>query len=263
METDSFFYQLLKQLPETLFQLLGPPGEQARAYRFDSVEVKKSYRIDGLLLPNVRTLPLFFVEVQFQYLASFYANLFAKVFGYLDENDPAQEWVAVAIFANRGLEPKERRPYQPLLESPLVKRIFLDEYEPPIDGSLGLSILQLVSASVEETKPLVARLMRRAESEIPHSDQGLKVVELVEELLVRRFTQLDREEIRKMFQLHDLRESKVWQEAHQDGIKEGKTIAHAEVARNLIDSGMPVKEVAKVLKISAAQVRRLAKNAKG
>jgi len=47
METDLFFYQLLKQLPETLFQLLGLPAEKARAYRFDSVEVKKSFRIDG------------------------------------------------------------------------------------------------------------------------------------------------------------------------------------------------------------------------
>ena len=70
-----------------------------------------------------------------------------------------------------------------------------------------------------------------------------------------------------MFQLHDIRESKVWQEAHEEGVKEGRAqervLVHAEMARHLMDSGMPVKEVAKVLKISAAQVRRLAKNAKG
>ena len=38
METDSFFCQLLKQLPQTLFELLGLPAKQARGYRFDSVE---------------------------------------------------------------------------------------------------------------------------------------------------------------------------------------------------------------------------------
>jgi Protein of unknown function (DUF2887) len=97
METDSFFYQLLKQLPETLFELLGLPPERARSYRFDSVELKKALRIDGLFLPNRRSLPLYFVEVQFQPVAKFYANLFAKVFSYLDENDPGQDWKAVAI----------------------------------------------------------------------------------------------------------------------------------------------------------------------
>ena len=66
METDSFFCQLFKQMPQTLFELLGLPAERARAYRFDSVEVKKSFRIDGLFLPRKASLPLYFVEVQFR-----------------------------------------------------------------------------------------------------------------------------------------------------------------------------------------------------
>jgi predicted transposase YdaD len=48
METDSFFYQLLKQLPETLFELLGQPLTELAEYRFDAPEIKKkSYRLDG------------------------------------------------------------------------------------------------------------------------------------------------------------------------------------------------------------------------
>src|SRR6266852_8730457 len=117
METDTFFCQLFKQLPETLFQLIGLPGEQARAYRFDSVEVKKSFRIDGLFLPNCADLPLYFLEVQFQRSAKFYANLFAKVYSFLEENDPGQDWKAVAIFASRQLEPKRLGPYEELLSS--------------------------------------------------------------------------------------------------------------------------------------------------
>ena len=84
METDVFFCQLLKQLPETLFELLGLPAERARVYRFDSVELKKSFRIDGLFRPQEAGLPLYFVEVQFQRSAKFYANLFAKAFCYLE-----------------------------------------------------------------------------------------------------------------------------------------------------------------------------------
>src|ERR1700676_5296694 len=104
METDAFFCQLFKQLPETLFELIDQPAARAKSYRFDSVELKKAFRIDGLFVPNRATLPLYFVEVQFQRSPKFYANLFAKVFCYLEENDPRQEWVAVAIFPSRKEE---------------------------------------------------------------------------------------------------------------------------------------------------------------
>jgi predicted transposase YdaD len=80
METDSFFFQLLKQLPETLFALLGEPLTRVADYRFDALEVKKSYRLDGLFVPARVDLPVYFVEVQFRRVRRFYANLFAKVF---------------------------------------------------------------------------------------------------------------------------------------------------------------------------------------
>jgi len=100
METDSFFWQLFKQLPETLFALLGLPVEGAAAYRFDSVEIKKSYRLDGLFVPEKAHLPVYFVEVQFQRALRFYANLFAKVFSYLEANDPNQDWRRRAYIAS-------------------------------------------------------------------------------------------------------------------------------------------------------------------
>jgi predicted transposase/invertase (TIGR01784 family) len=199
METDSFFYRLLKQLPQTLFELLGLPGERARAYRFDSVEVKKSFRIDGLFLPKERGLPVYFVEVQFHESAKFYANLFAKVFCFLEENDPGQDWSAVAIFESRRMEPKRLEPYGELLRSQRVTRIYLDEYPMPSDPPLGLGILRLVTAPENEVKAIVGRLRHKAEHGIPDSELARKVIELMEELLLRRFTELDREEVRKMF----------------------------------------------------------------
>ena len=58
MESDSFFCQLFKQLPQTLFEALDLPAVLAKSYRFDSVEVKKSFRIDGLFVPDRLTLPI-------------------------------------------------------------------------------------------------------------------------------------------------------------------------------------------------------------
>ena len=187
METDSFFCQLLKQLPETLFELLGLPPERASAYRFDSVELKKSLRIDGLFLPKKPGLPLYFVEVQFQRSPKFYANLFAKVFCFLEENDPGQDWATVALFESRRTEPLQLGPYDALLNSRHVVRIYLDELTVPADPPFGLGLLQLVSVSEPEVKGLVRRLIHKAEKGIVDSDLRSKVIELVEGLLLRRF----------------------------------------------------------------------------
>ena len=78
-----------------------------------------------------------------------------------------------------------------------------------------------------------------------------------------------------MFQLHDLRESKVWQEAHQTGLTEGiekgiekgiktgraegKTMAQAGIVRKCLANGMSAKEIAQLLGLPLAQVRRLIK----
>ena len=186
METDSFFYQLLKQLPETLFALLGEPLTRAADYRFDALEVKKSYRLDGLFVPARTDLPVYFVEVQFQRARAFYANLFAKVFSYLEANDPDQEWMAVALFPSRAAEPKRQEPYEDLLASPRVRRIYLNELKIAGGAPPGLAILQLATATQNETPELVSRLRRRARQE-PDCERADVIVRLMEEVLIRRY----------------------------------------------------------------------------
>ncbi len=256
METDSFFWTLLKQLPQTLFELLGLPPQLARRYRFDSVEVKKSFRIDGLYLPSKTGLPLYFVEVQFRRLPSFYANLFAKVFCYLEDNDPAQDWLAVAVFPSRRVEPKVIAPYEALLQSRHVRRIYLDTYPMPAQPPPGLAILQLLSAPVQQVKDLVAPLVRRTRQGPAGATIGVKTIQLVEELLVRRFPKLGREEIRAMFDLEDLRKTRVWQEAEEEG-REKKS---EELVQKWLAKGMPIQEIAALLDTTVQEVRRLSKN---
>jgi predicted transposase/invertase (TIGR01784 family) len=256
METDSFFWKLLKQLPQTLFDLLGLPPQRARRYRFDSVEVKKSFRIDGLFLPSKAGLPLYFVEVQFRRLPTFYANLFAKVFCYLEDNDPGQDWLAVAIFPSRSMEPKELGPYEDLLQSRRVRRIYLDSHPMPANPPLGLGILQLLSVPVQQLRDVVGRLWRRAQEEFAGTELAVKTIQLVEEFLVRRFPKLGREEIRAMFQLEDLRKTRVWQEAREEGREErGEELVHKWMSK-----GMTIKEIAALLDTSVQEVRRLSKN---
>ena len=69
MKTDSIFFRLFAVYPASFFELLGLPAEEARAYRFDSVEVKQTaFRIDGVFLPlgEDSEHPVIFAEIQFQ-----------------------------------------------------------------------------------------------------------------------------------------------------------------------------------------------------
>jgi predicted transposase/invertase (TIGR01784 family) len=90
----------------------------------------------------------------------------------------------------------------------------------------------------------------------------------VEELLIRRFAQLSREEIRAMFQLHDLRKTRVWQEAQEEGLEKGREegqaegikLAKKELVQKWLAKGKKLKEVAELLDLPLEEVRRLAKD---
>ena len=273
MESDSYFCQLFKRLPETIFALLGLPGALAAEYEFDPVEIKKTYRLDGLFRPKRPGLPAYFLEVQFYLSERFYAGLFAKAFNYLNETQPMPDWHAVAIFENRKWEPKAE-PFEDLVHSKRVTRIYLDEMPPAADAPIGIGLLKMICEDADALPKLVDRLLRQSKREIPDRGALHHVVELVEELLIRRFAELTREEIRKMFHLTDIRNTTVWREAHEEGIEkgreegiekgreEGAILAKQEMARKCLAKGMPVPEIATMVGLSLKEVRRIAKERK-
>jgi len=131
------------------------------------------------------------------------------------------------------------------------------------------SVEQLVTAPVDKAKDLVARLVRKAKHEIADAELGAKVLQLVEELLMRRFPNFDREEIRAMFDLEDLRKTRVWKEAHKEGreeghvegVEEGRVQEKQELVLKWLAKGMTAKEIAELLELSPQEARRLAKSA--
>jgi len=59
-----------------------------------------------------------------------------------------------------------------------------------------------------------------------------------------------------MFQLDDLRKTRVWQEAHE----EGKASERQRLIRKWRSEGRTIKQIAEELDIPVAEVRRLARN---
>lgn len=241
MSTDPLFYRLFETSPETFFLLMGMPAETAAHYEYKALEFKQtSHRTDGVFLPKEAGWPIYFLEVQFYSLASVFADLLTKVYTHLKQHDPGQSFCGVVLFANRSLEPKELTPYQPLIDAGLIRRFYLDEMPELANAPLGLSILYLIRQT-ETQAPFTARdLIARARTEI--EDEGLRadLIELIETVIIYKLSRLSREEIQAMLQIHDIRETRVYQEAVQEGIEKGKS----EGLKEGIETGVAIARLA-------------------
>ena len=74
---------------------------------------------------------------------------------------------------------------------------------------------------------------------------------------MRRFPNFDREEIRAMFDLVGLRETRAWQEIHEEGVEEGQLLAKQQLVLKWLAKGMTTKEIAELLDVSPKEVAPL------
>ena len=221
MRTDTIFYQLFLTFHSLLFELLGEPIENADDYQFISAEIKeKAFRFDGIFIPDQKDKPIYFVEVQFQNKPDFYWEFIAEINLYLNQYKPVQDWKAIALFAQRRFEVKSLSIFQQeLINSGRIIPIYLDEVR---SGSIGVGLIQLIIAQEAQTPILVQQLLQRARTEIADSSVARDIIDLLETVLVSKFAQLSREEIQAMFLLSDIKQTRVYQEAKQEGRQEGE-----------------------------------------
>jgi predicted transposase/invertase (TIGR01784 family) len=216
MRTDTIFYQLFLTFHTLLFELLGEPMGIADNYRFISAEIKeKAFRFDGIFLPDREDLPIYFVEVQFQEKPDFYWEFIAEINLYLNQYKPVQDWKAVALFAQHRFEVKSLTAYQQeLINNHRIIRVYLDELP---SGSIGVGLIQLILAQEAQAPLLVQQLLARAKTEIANPLVARGIMDLLETVLVSKFAKLSREEIQSMFLLTDIKQTRVYQEAKQEG----------------------------------------------
>ncbi|WP_071189165.1 Rpn family recombination-promoting nuclease/putative transposase [Trichormus sp. NMC-1] len=221
MHTDTIFYQIFLTFHTLLFEILGEPTENAKDYQFTSVEVKeKAFRFDGIFMADSVEKPIYFVEVQFQPKPDFYWELIAEINIYLNQFKPVQDWQGVALFAKRSLDVEELTAYQQeLINSGRIKRIYLDELPP---GSIGMGLIELIVSKEAQAPELVKTLMARTKTEVENDREKQGIIELLETVLLSKFSQLSRQEIEAMFLVSDIKQTRVYQEAKQEGREEGR-----------------------------------------
>ena len=233
MRTDTIFYQLFLTFHSLLFELLGQPLEKAEHYKFTSVEVKeKAFRFDGIFMPDSLEYPIYFVEVQFQDKPDFYWEFITEINIYLNQYQPVQDWQAVAIFAKRSLEVKKLTAYQEeLINNGRIVQIYLDEIS---SASIGMDLVQLIVSKKSQSPELVSGLMQRTRREIVDATIKQDIVELLETVLLSKFSKLTRQEIETMFSLSDIKQTRVYQDAKQEGIQEGRQEGRQNEAKRLL-----------------------------
>ncbi|BCX12446.1 MAG: hypothetical protein KatS3mg067_1384 [Thermosynechococcus sp.] len=226
MRRDSLFYQLFAQLPQTLFDLLGTDTPQG--YRFDSVELKQTaFRIDGVFVPPDPAGTVYFCEVQFQRDNTFYERFFAEIFLYLRlYRSTFADWQAVVIYPNRQTEQESFDPYDLLVHSPRLRRVYLNELGSPESLPLSVGLMQLMVLP-EAEMPRVARLLaERTQGEA--APKSAVIIELITTIVLYKFTELSREEVLRMlgFTTEELKRTRfyreVYAEARAEGLDEGR-----------------------------------------
>jgi predicted transposase/invertase (TIGR01784 family) len=227
LKTDSLFYEIFQTDPNIVFDLIGRPPARNVIYRFASQEVKQtSFRIDGILVPptDAIDLPIVFVEVQGYRDRNnvLYSSFFSQLFLYLHDYQPRNDWHAVLIFTQRNLDSGLPSHYRVFEGSSQFQRIYLDELNEATNLSLGLSVLRLIGLEQEVAPAEGRELVERTRSEVNDAEMQQKFIELIETILVYKFSQLSREEIAAMLRLDDLKQTRVYRDALEEGLQAGR-----------------------------------------
>jgi predicted transposase/invertase (TIGR01784 family) len=267
VQTDSLFYQLFQNCPSVVFELLGDSSPRSSTYSFSSQEVKQtSFRIDGILVPPIYAidLPIYFVEIQGyrDTQGNLYPGFFSEIFLYLNDYRPVNDWRAVLIFTKKRLDTGISIQYREFANNPRLQRIYLDELTQNVaEGSLELGVLKLIGVK-EETAPEQARqLIARTREELTDAAQQRKILELVETVLIYKFPDLSREELEQMLGLNELKQTRFYQEALEEGLEQGRQEGELAVVlrqlRRRLGTVEPQLQL-QIQQLSSAQLEELA-----
>jgi predicted transposase/invertase (TIGR01784 family) len=214
MRRDSIFYQLFRQSPTLLFELLPQPPANAQSYVFESIEVKEtSFRIDGVFLPPNPAGIVYFCEVQFQLDELLYERMLSEITIYTYRNrERFANWQAVVIYPTRSTEQSRLEMVWDLLESRRIRRVYLDELGEIEDLPTGLGLMVLTTLEGEKAKSKAKSLIQRA--------QGSRaIIELISTIIVYKFSNLTRDEVDVMLGI-SIEQTRIYQDAAQDGRQE-------------------------------------------
>ena len=243
MKTDKLFYRIFLNQPSLISELLpGIPPDCEFDYSAPVVK-EKEIRLDGLLTPVSQdvSLPLVFLEAQMQNDPEFYGRYFAGIFIYLFQYKITRPWQGLLILRSRSLDLGSDIPYQNFLSSS-VTRLYLEDLLSVENLSPNLSLLKLVVMPQTEAAMMAKSILNRAQTQ----GEFQKYLDLVEAILVNKFSDLSIEEIRNMLDLReaDVTQTRFYQEVIQIGRQEGEQIGQQK-GEQLGEANLIVRQISR------------------
>jgi predicted transposase/invertase (TIGR01784 family) len=144
---------------------------------------------------------------------------------------------------------------------PHLRRFYLDELATTPEALLSVGVMRLIveNKSQEKTGELARVLMTQAQEELTNTTLKEKVLEFIKAVVIDKYASLSIEEIEAMLNLdsfNNLKTSRVYQEAKEEGIEQGILNQKLEMIPTLLELGLTVEQVAERLKLDIETVRK-------
>jgi predicted transposase/invertase (TIGR01784 family) len=117
---------------------------------------------------------------------------------------------------------------------------------------IGIATIKLIIAKDDKAITQARELINRTKQEIDSQLQQQQVLQIIETILIYKFPRMNREEIEAMFGLSELKQTRFYQEAKE----EGELKAKLEAVPGLIGLGLTIEQIAQVLKLSVEEIRQ-------
>jgi predicted transposase/invertase (TIGR01784 family) len=250
MRRDSIFYQLFRQSPTLLFDLISQPPEDADRYIFESIEVKETaFRMDGVFLPPERSGIVYLCEIQFQLDELLYERMLSEIGIYVYRNrERFSDWRAVVIYPSRSVEQSRTEMVREMLASGRIVRVYLDELGEIERLPIGLGLMVLTTIEGDEAKVQARKAIERA--------QGSRdIIDLISTIMVYKFSNLSRDEVNVMLGI-ELEQTRVYREAKAEGKAEGEAgLILRQLNRRF--GTVPTKVSARISRLTIEQLEQL------
>ena len=131
------------------------------------------------------------------------------------------------------------------------------------ESSLGVGVVKLVIETEESAPALARRLIAQANQQLTDTKIKRDLINLIETIIVYKLPKKSRKEIEAMLGLSELKQTRVYQEALEEGKAEGEAKGKAEATRKfalkLLRTGMNLQQIAEVTELSLQQIQALQK----
>jgi predicted transposase/invertase (TIGR01784 family) len=252
VKTDTLFYRLFQTFPRCFFDLLGLPADTSECYQFTSVEMGNIPDcFDGVFLSTDRNRPIYFLKVQLHIDPKFYTGFLAEVFLYLQQTPLNNDWQGVVIYPRYSLDTCGSVHDVEFLESGKISRFYLDELGDT--ESVGIETLKLIIHSETIDIKRVRALIEQIRREFPDPILLRETLQFLETILIYKLPQMNRREIEAMFSLSDIKQTKVYQEA----LEEGREEERLTTVRRFAALGLSTEQIAVGTGLSVERVRQI------